>query len=77
MSIIRCPGTVVSDANGVALCQDGSGLALAWTVEPSFDISQIDPAVAGELFSIGFILYGTAWAIGKGAAMVVNAIKLL
>lgn len=77
MSIVRCSGTVVSDANGAPLCQDGGGFALAWTVEQPFDISSIDPVVAGELFGLGFVLYGTAWAIGKGAAMVVNAIKLL
>ena len=77
MSIVRCSGSVVTDANGAAPCQDGGGLPLAWTVEQPFDVSSIDPAVAGEFFGLGFVLYGTAWVIGKSTAMIVNAIKLL
>lgn len=77
MSLIRCEGTVQTDPAGAAVCLDGGGLPLTWTVEAPFEISSIDPVVAGELFGLGFVLYGTAWVIGKSTAMIVNAIKLL
>ncbi|MEM8684364.1 MAG: hypothetical protein AAGF72_13085 [Pseudomonadota bacterium] len=77
MPTARCDGVIVTDVNGVPSCEDLQGAPLAWVQVEPFSLDQIDPEVAGEHFALGFVLYGTAWAIGKGAAMVVNAIKLL
>lgn len=77
MAVARCEGTIVSDVNGVPACEDGAGAPLAWVSVEPFDVADVDATIAGEHFAVGFVIYGTAWAIGKGAAMVVNAIKML
>jgi hypothetical protein len=71
---IECPGVVVTDSNGAALCQDTVGAPLSWTTIPSFDIESIDNAVAAEAFAAGFVIVATAWAIGRGVSIVLGVI---
>jgi len=35
----------------------------------------VDPVVAGQLFAVGFIIYGTAWAIGKSVGIILDVIR--
>jgi hypothetical protein len=77
MATIQCPGEVATSATGEALCLDGTGTPLAWVVVPDFSIDQLDPLMLSEAFAAGFIIIGTCWAIGKGAALVIQAIKRL
>lgn len=73
---LDCPATVVTDpATGALLCQDGTGAAVAWVVTPSFDPTQIDPATASAAFAGGFVLVGTAWAIGWAVRAVLSPLK--
>ena len=71
---IECPGEVVTDANGAALCQDMNGQPLAWTSIPDFDVSQIDHVVAAGAFAAGFVVVASVWAIGRGARIVLSMI---
>jgi hypothetical protein len=73
----RCDGVITTDASGVPSCLDLASAPLAWVAVEPFSVESIESEVAGELFAMGFVLYGTAWAIGKGAAMLVNAIRML
>lgn len=77
MATARCDGVIVTDVNGVPACEDQVGAPLAWVAVEPFSIDQLDSVVLGEHFAVGFIIYGTAWAIGKGVAMVLNAVRML
>ena len=77
MASARCDGTIVSDAGGYAICQDQSGAPLAWVQEEPFSLDDIDPVIAGEHFAVGFVIYGTAWAIGKAVGMLIDTIRML
>jgi hypothetical protein len=75
MSQITCPGVVVTDANGVALCEDMGGAPLAWTVSPAFSIEALDPLMLSAGFAAGFALVATGWAIGYGVKTVLRTIS--
>ena len=77
MGTARCDGVIVTDVNGVPACEDQAGAPLAWVAVEPFSLDDIDSTTAGEHFAVGFVLYATAWTIGKGVAVVVNAIKQL
>ena len=77
MPTARCDGVIVTDVNGVPSCEDLGGAPLAWVEVQPFAIADIDSTVAGEHFAVGFVLYGTAWAIGKGVGMVLDAVRML
>lgn len=72
---VRCPGIVSTDTNGVAICTDTGGAPLAWEQIPAFQLSDIDPVQAGELWTLGFALYATAWVIGKATGLLLQMIK--
>jgi len=62
---LDCPGNVATDSiSGALECHDGSGAVVAWVVTPSFDPSQLDTTQLAGAFSAGFVVVGTAWAIG-------------
>ncbi|HMN45892.1 MAG TPA: hypothetical protein PKE27_15040 [Povalibacter sp.] len=75
MSQATCPGEIVTDTSGAALCQDMGGAPLAWTVSPAFSIDALDPLMLSGAFAAGFILVGTGWAIGYGAKTVLKMLK--
>lgn len=77
MATARCDGVITTDAGGVPACEDTGGAPLAWVAVEPFSIEDIDSDVAGELFAIGFIIYGTAYAIGKGVGLLLKTIRLL
>lgn len=72
---IDCPGVVVTDANGVAICEDMEQAPLAWVEVPKFDLEDVDSEIAGEAFVAGFIIVGTAWAIGFGVRALLSMVK--
>lgn len=75
MTQITCPGTVVTDVNGIAMCQDMGGAPLAWMTTPAFSIEALDPLMLSGAFAAGFILVGTGWAIGHGAKILLSVLK--
>lgn len=75
MSQVSCPGTVVTDVNGVAVCQDMGGAPLAWTVSPAFSIDALDPLLMSGAFAAGFVLVATGWAIGYGVRTILGMLK--
>lgn len=75
MSQATCPGTIVTDTAGAALCQDMGGAALAWTTTPAFSIEALDPLMLSGAFAAGFTLVGTGWAIGYGVKTVLKVLK--
>lgn len=70
--LLDCPANVVTLSSGELACQDGMGGAVAWLVTPSFDLDQLDPEMLAAAFAAGFVIVGTAWAIGKGARIVLS-----
>jgi len=72
---ISCPGVVVTDTNGAALCEDMVGAPLAWTTTPAFEISALDPLMLSGAFAAGFILVASGWAIGYGVKVVLSMLK--
>ena len=73
-SVPFCPGEVV-DVMGVAECHDDMGAPLAWESAPTFTIEEVDPTVASAAFAGGFVIVGTAWAIGRGVRVVLSMLK--
>ena len=67
-----CNGEISTSFEGVAHCS--SNWELLPIVEP-FDIEQLDPAVLGQFFGVGFTLVATALLIGIGASTVLDFIK--
>lgn len=51
------------------------GAPMPWESIPSFEVDDIDPAVAGSAFAGGFIIVGMAWAIGWGARAILSMIR--
>ena len=70
MATARCDGVIQTDVNGVAYCEDLVGAPLAWVQVEPFSLDHIDSATAGEYFAVGFVIYGTAWAIGKSVGVI-------
>lgn len=74
MAVPFCPGEVV-DVAGAPACQDDMGAPLAWESAPTFTIEEVDPTVAGAAFAGGFVIVGTAWALGRGVRAVLGVLK--
>lgn len=74
MAVPYCPGEVV-DVAGVAECHDDMGAPLPWESVPTFSIDQVDPTVATAAYAGGFVIVGTAWAIGWGARQLLSMIR--
>jgi hypothetical protein len=72
---LECPANVETLAGGELACLDELGAPVAWEVEPSFDVSELDPAELGGAWAAGFVLVATALVIGKGFAAVLDAIR--
>lgn len=70
--LLDCPANVVTLTGGELACQDSMGGAVAWLVQPSFEISDLDPELLAAAFAAGFVIVGTSWAIGKGAKIVLS-----
>lgn len=75
MAVASCGGVIVTDVNGVAYCEDMTGAPLAWEAVPEFDITELDPAIASAAFAAGFVIVGTAWAIGFGFRAILSMIR--
>jgi hypothetical protein len=72
---IECPANVSTLPDGSPACLDSSGGVVSWQVVPSFDISQLDTAQAGEAFAAAFVIVGTCWAIGKAVGLILQQIR--
>ncbi len=70
-----CPGVIVTDASGVPACQDQLGAPLAWEQVVPFDVSQLDGDQLAGAFAAGFVIVGTAWAIGKGFQVLLSMLR--
>lgn len=75
MPTARCDGVIVTDVAGVPACEDLVGAPLAWVQVEPFSLEDIDSTTAGELFALGFVLYATAWLIGKSVAVILSMIR--
>jgi hypothetical protein len=62
---------------GLAQCLDGTGAPVAFVQDVAFDVTQLDTTSLGVAFSVGFIIVGTCWVIGKATGTVMKAIKRL
>jgi hypothetical protein len=71
---ISCNADVTTSSTGAAQCTAG-GVAVAWTVVPDFDFSQLDSASSAGAFSAGFVLVGIGWAIGRSFGVVLSMFK--
>lgn len=72
---VNCPGvTVATGSAGEALCLDSLGAPVAWEVQPEFDVSQLETEQLAGAFAAGFVIVGTAWAIGYGFRQVLRMI---
>lgn len=69
---VQCPGVVQTTVEGVPLCVDDFGAALAWEAVPPF---AIDYAQAAEPFAVGFLLMASFWALGHGVSLVIDLVR--
>ncbi|HTD72155.1 MAG TPA: hypothetical protein VK652_01410 [Steroidobacteraceae bacterium] len=70
-----CPGfTISTGSSGELLCLDSLGAPVAWEVQPEFDVSQLESEDLAGAWAAGFVLVGTAWAIGYGFRSVLRMI---
>lgn len=73
MSVPFCAGEVV-DVAGSPACVDEMMAPIPWESMPTFTASAIDPAVASSAFAGGFVIVGSAWAIGWAARALLRMI---
>lgn len=69
---LSCNGDLSVSIEGVPYCQGN------WELVPmpeQFDIEQLDPAVLGVFFSVGFAMVGTVLIGAIGAKAVLDFIK--
>lgn len=72
INALSCTGNLTVSPEGVPYC------AGTWELIPmpeQFDIEQLDPAVLGAFFSVGFTLVGTVLIGAIGAKAVLDFIK--
>lgn len=69
---LHCDGTLNVTVEGAPLC---SGTWLVHLVPEPFDASQIDPAMVGAAFAIGFGLVASVWMLGFGFRTVLSLIR--
>lgn len=70
--VLRCDDEVTIAMDGAPLC---SG---TWTLVPvpePFELSQIDPAHAALMFSLGFALVIPVWFVGMTCRAVLSNLK--
>lgn len=72
---LDCGATVTTLPSGAVACVDGTGAAVAWTVVPSFNITQLDSTSLAGAFGAGFTICFLAWAAAKGATIIVRFIR--
>lgn len=70
-----CAGVIVTDAAGVPACQDQLGAPLAWQQVPQFTASALEADQLAGAFAAGFVIVGTAWAIGKGFQILLSMLR--
>jgi hypothetical protein len=75
MTLISCPGVVVTDASGVAQCQDMTGAPLAWEAQQEFSIDSLDTAMISGAFSAGFVVVAIGMVVGMGFRVVLSLLK--
>lgn len=66
---------MVVDVGGALACQDDMGAPLAWESIPTFTVESIDPTVASAAYAGGFVIVGTAWAIGWSCRALLSMIR--
>lgn len=72
---VSCPGTqVLTGTNGEPLCLDSVSAPVAWEIQPEFDVSQLEAEDLAGAYAAGFVIVGTAWAIGYGFRQVLRMI---
>ncbi len=69
---LQCDGTLNVTVEGAPLC---SGTWLVHQVPEPFDASQIDPAMVGQAFAIGFALVMSVWLLGYPIRAVLSLIR--
>lgn len=69
---LQCDGTLNVTVEGAPLC---SGTWLVHLVPEPFDASQIDPAMVGAAFAIGFGLIASVWLLGFPIRAVLSLIR--
>lgn len=70
--VIQCDGDVSVSMDGAPLC---SG---TWTLVPvpePFDVANLDPAILGQAYVIGFTLVGVSWFAGKACRILLSMIR--
>ncbi len=72
MQTIVCEGTITQSSEGFATCSTGWLVQLA---SVPFDYSQLQPETVMTVFTAGFVLYLTGWAVAFGAAQMLNVIR--
>lgn len=72
---LDCSATVVTDPTTGALECQNAGVAVAWTVTPSFDVSQLDSGSITAYFSWGWFIVAMGWLIGKGVSIFVQFVR--
>lgn len=73
--ILDCPANVVTLPDGVLACQDELGGSVAWTVQPSFEVSDLVVQDLAGAFGAGFVLVTMFWGLGKGASLVLGMVR--
>lgn len=56
-------------------CEYADGSAAPWVMQETFSISDLDNSVASAAYASGFVIVGTAWAIGWGCRAVLNLLR--
>jgi len=67
-----CDGNIIENSDGALACSGD------WYFQPAyvpFDASQIDPAMATQLFSAGFFLMLTPWLTAIGFSYILKMIR--
>lgn len=74
MAVPFCAGEVI-DVAGSPACVDDMGAPIAWESVPTFTVEAIDPAVASSAFAGGFVIVGSAWAIGWTCRQLLSMVR--
>jgi len=72
---IVCPGVTSTGPSGEALCTDGLGTPVAWTVEAMFDPSVVTTAEWAVPFTFGFGVVVTAWLMAWAVGAILRGIR--
>lgn len=75
MSTVYCSATVATLTDGSVACVDGIGAAVAWTVQPDFDIDQVLTGEAAGYFGAGFSLVVVCYALGHCLRAILSLLR--